>query len=435
MSITDVMFFFDTEDFTCDESQTAAKRLAEICTEEGVTGHFAVVGKVAERLRNTGREDVIDALKKHEIGTHTWAHSVHPNICQMTDCEDFSEAYARASQSEGKALDMLRSVFDRQDILFAVPPGDCHSYPAMYYYVDAGVPCNCGTYLFDEQRTLTYCTNALHTAYDIFVEWIAFDGYSIADELEKYVGKKQVIIATHPNVAVFREFWDMHNFNRKNLRAEGEDFIIPPRRTEEETRHYYDTFRAIIRAVKADPRFRLTSLREVLAAQPARTPVTPADIPAIREALLKDYAPLYGRNLCLYDIFMAAVSFLAGKEEYLPGKAYGLLYSPEEITSPVTLTVSGVREAAASVAKDTFLPPFFLVDGQKIGTGDMLYAMLAALGADGERITLNPHPEMTFLRRYPGLYNLSQSGKWVHSDDFKDEFLSDRMRLQAWTIR
>ena len=236
-------------------------------------------------------------------------------------------------------------------------------------------------------------------------------------------------------MAVFREFWDMHNFNRKNLRAEGEDFIIPPRRTEEETRHYYDTFRAIIRAVKADPRFRLTSLREVLAAQPARTPVTPADIPAIREALLKDYAPLYGRNLCLYDIFMAAVSFLAGKEEYLPGKAYGLLYSPEEITSPVTLTVSGVREAAASVAKDTFLPPFFLVDGQKIGTGDMLYAMLAALGADGERITLNPHPELTFLRRYPGRYNLSQSGKWVHSDDFKDEFLSDRMRLQAWTIR
>ena len=85
MSRTEVMFFFDTEDFVAEKSSDAAKKLAEICTEEGVVGHFAVVGLLAKRLMKDGRTDVIEALNQNEVGTHTYGHTLHPNICEMAE--------------------------------------------------------------------------------------------------------------------------------------------------------------------------------------------------------------------------------------------------------------------------------------------------------------------------------------------------------------
>ena len=77
---TDVMFFFDSEDFTSNHAADALRELASICTEEGVRGHFALVGLLAYQLQAWGRRDVLDALRPHEIGSHTYGHSLHPNI-------------------------------------------------------------------------------------------------------------------------------------------------------------------------------------------------------------------------------------------------------------------------------------------------------------------------------------------------------------------
>ena len=44
---TKVMFFFDTEDFTCDESNDAIRDTAKILTEEGVKGEYNIVGYLA----------------------------------------------------------------------------------------------------------------------------------------------------------------------------------------------------------------------------------------------------------------------------------------------------------------------------------------------------------------------------------------------------
>ena len=47
---TEVMFFFDTEDFTSESCADSVKQLIHILDEEGVTGHFAVVGLVADSV-------------------------------------------------------------------------------------------------------------------------------------------------------------------------------------------------------------------------------------------------------------------------------------------------------------------------------------------------------------------------------------------------
>ena len=432
MKQTELLFFFDTEDFTCDLSQTAAMRLADICTEEGVTGHFAVVGRVAEYMRATGRTDVIAALKRHEIGSHTWAHTVHPDICELTDCADFDEAYRRVSEQEGHAIDVIKEVFGLGELIFAVPPGNAKSYAAMYYYADAGIPFYCDTVVCDAQGTNTRCVNAMHIEYNQSVEEIAFGG-SVEAALNQNAGRDRVIIYTHPNMAYFSEFWDALNFGHANLHDEG-DYVMARRRTEEETARYFDTFRRILRAAKADPRYRITSLREILAAQQPVQPVTRRDIPAIAAALQADYAPIWERRLCLYDVFRAAAAFLCGADAYLPGKAYGLLSAPHELEYPVRLRVDSIRRAAAALPREGFLPNAVQVDGIKLGVGDMLYAMLAALDATEGEITLAPHPPMTFLNRYPQLRDMALRGTWMHTPEFRDDFISERMRLQAYTI-
>src|SRR6266436_6425181 len=74
-----VVLWFDTEDYILPASDDAALRVAEFLHREGVRATFKVVGEKARTLERRGREDVINALKKHEIGYHSNWHSVQPS--------------------------------------------------------------------------------------------------------------------------------------------------------------------------------------------------------------------------------------------------------------------------------------------------------------------------------------------------------------------
>ena len=434
--MTEVLFFFDTEDYTCDESMDAARELAKICTEEGIAGHFAVVGLVAEKLVRDGRRDVIDALLPHVLGTHTHSHSMHPNICEISDVADFEQAYRRVGEMEASGLEMLRAAFGDKRIYFAAPPGNSKSYAAMYWYADKGIPFYCDTVVWNAGCGDVYCCNAMHIAYPEAVESMAFGGTeAIPVLLDEFSAKKRVILYTHPNMAYFSEFWDSRNFRGYNRHSDGA-YEMCTRRTPEETAHYLETFRALVRAVRGDERFEITSLPEIESKRKARHFLTRAEIPAEYAQLRTEYAPVRTPSLCLYDIFMAAAAFLGGAETYQPGRAYGLLDAPCELTISVTVSSAAIRAAARrQITPDTFLPPSFDLGGVSVGTGDMLYAMLEVLTTGAETLHLTPHPPMIFLRRYPELNFMALRGTWMHSDAFTDTYLSDRLRLQAYTIR
>src|SRR3954467_3326468 len=74
----DVILWFDTEDYLLPADDDAAKRLAEMLTQAGVGATFKGGGEKARVLEKRGRQDVIAALRKHDIGYHANFHSVHP---------------------------------------------------------------------------------------------------------------------------------------------------------------------------------------------------------------------------------------------------------------------------------------------------------------------------------------------------------------------
>src|SRR6185436_3243969 len=83
-----VALWFDTEDFLLPADDDASKRLAELLTERNIRATFNVVGEKARVLEKRGRRDVIDSLKKHDIGYHSNLHSVHPTPAEyLADCD------------------------------------------------------------------------------------------------------------------------------------------------------------------------------------------------------------------------------------------------------------------------------------------------------------------------------------------------------------
>jgi hypothetical protein len=111
----DVLLTFDVEDvFSPPEvgNDDSIKELAEIMSEEGVPGVFLFIADRAEQLVRRGRQDVIRAVARHEIGLHTRSarHPCPPEyVANKSWCDGVSEALAR--ESEGLAV--IERVFSR----------------------------------------------------------------------------------------------------------------------------------------------------------------------------------------------------------------------------------------------------------------------------------------------------------------------------------
>ena len=109
--MTRLIFSFDTEDYVNPNAADGILYCAEILRKNGVVGCFNVVGRLAQALVKWNRPDVIEALKHHEIETHSLAHSYHPTINEYTDLEDFEEAKALFLKNETESLRILSEVF------------------------------------------------------------------------------------------------------------------------------------------------------------------------------------------------------------------------------------------------------------------------------------------------------------------------------------
>src|SRR5262249_14149494 len=73
-----IVLWFDTEDYILPASDDAALRIASFLLSVGVKATFKIVGEKARTLERRGRQDVVAAIGRHEIGYHSNLHSQHP---------------------------------------------------------------------------------------------------------------------------------------------------------------------------------------------------------------------------------------------------------------------------------------------------------------------------------------------------------------------
>ena len=439
---TKVVFFFDTEDFIQPRSADAIRDMANVLASEGVKGHFAMIGYLGKKLVDWRRFDVIDALKAHHMGTQTLYHSLHPNITEFTDIEDYDAAYRRAMDEESRGIGMLMAATGHEKMWCAVLPGNGNTIVGLYLYADLGIPffgggtgvyedvTKCGDIWYCNQRHLTY-------AYSLHLESFLKRGLDVMVErqLDELARQQVVTLYMHPHMAVCTQHWDFV-FKRGNLYPFGE-WPYAEARDPVQTAVYYERVRAFIRRLKTDDRFEITDCPALAAAELPRRAITRTEIPAIRAALTREFGPVRApAEWSVADCFQAAVRLLRGEKRHEPDKVYGFLYAPEGVKAPVRVKAADLRAAARGIDLSRFLPPTIEVGGVRIGPADYLFAALEVLETGAAEVEVVPREQLGYIARYlPKLATVNFKGTWIYTPEYQDAWTSNRLRWQFWTFR
>ena len=446
---TKALLFFDTEEYTTNRTSDAIVDIARMLTEEGVRGHFAFVGYLAKKLVDWRRIDVIDALKPHLIGTQTLYHSLHPNINEKSDIADFDEAYRRVAADEWLSAGMIAAALGREanELICSVMPGPSHSYVALYLYADMGIPFFGGggsSFRDGRHGEIWYC-NQRHLPYSaegdrgIHLECFLRKGWDerfIASRLDDLAERDTVTFYMHPHMAICAAHPDGFNWSKRNMTPYGK-WVTPPFRDPMVTAEFYVHLRRFVRRLKSDPRFELTDCERLLAEQKPRRAITRAEVPALRAALLNRLAPVEApASWCVADAFQAAVRLLRGEPEYRPGKVYGFLSRPVGVSVPGRVSADDLRRVAARIDLTRFLPTSIAVGDVRIGPADFMFAALETLESGAAEVMVEPREQLGDLKTLmPGLVDFTTRGKWQYMNSYRDEYLSERLRCQLWTLR
>ncbi len=437
--MTDLIFSFDTEDFTSNAAADAIKREADILHSEGIKGCFCLVGFLADQLVEWGREDVLESLAHHEVHLHTLGHTYHPMLNEYTDIDDFYAAEKEVIRQESIALEKIERATGVKNVAAAVPPGNQKSYAAMYAYAQMGIPIFADTFCDPADGRGAYYCNIYNVDYTRDMESVFFHGgeNEIRKALDNFASRKRAVFYTHPHMSLFKEHWDVVNYDKQNIYPFGQ-WQAAKRRSEEESERFFANLRLMLKIVKEDKRFRITTFGELakeLSERPERC-VTKEDIPKIRQWISENgLNPTEGeKSLSVADMFLACRSLLCGKEKHVCGKTMGFSETPYGIKEPLKVTAEDIISSAKSIHEEGFLPIRIWVNGKAIGPADWLNGALAVLCGEKE-VTLVPREQLVSLDILPLVRDCSFAKSWRHSESFEDKYLSDRLRLQCWTLR
>ncbi len=257
-----VILWFDTEDYLLPASDNATLRLARWLIQQGIRAVFKIVGERALTFERRGRDDIIAALKKHEIGFHARWHSVHPTPAMYLSNLDWDEGVAEFDRREKPGYDAVARIFGVKPSCYGQPGSSWgpQSYGAMKrwgmpVYLDAGSHVNLdgrpcyydgilNLYKLDHtQRADLTNPEKLKAAQDRF---LASRKKLLAE------GGGIVSIYYHPCEFVHKTFWDGVNFSH-GANPPREQWKLPPQKTEDETRTAFEIFERYVTFIKEQP--------------------------------------------------------------------------------------------------------------------------------------------------------------------------------------
>jgi len=474
----DIILWFDTEDYLLPASDDAAKRLAEMLTERNIRATFKVVGEKARTLERRGRQDVIAALRKHDIGFHSDFHSVHPTPSEYLADGGLLDGIAEFVRREaGGAADVRR--------IFGVTTLACYGQPGSSWAAQAvaalrqvgvapsGVPCYVdeGTHVGLNQKAFWYAgalnvyhMGANYTRMELHdpaaVESAKRKVSEMAGRLGKEDGGGLISIFYHPCEWVHREFWDGVNFAR-GRNPPREEWKAPPQRSVEETEAAFERFGEYIDHIRSVPGARFVTASDLPTIYPdsVRTDgVTEGELDELARRILNsaNHAlnfQMVGRTAFSaadqFELFTRAVSELAaGKKLKLPSKARGLLgpdNPPAVGKDELHVAWPAFREAVLDtrefIESQERVPARVFIGAEAVSPAEFLVGLASAYeherrtGHFPERVALRRDvvllPERQVAEDTPGLF-----GGWViHKADFRAPKILEVARLLTWTLK
>jgi peptidoglycan/xylan/chitin deacetylase (PgdA/CDA1 family) len=453
---------FDTEDYVTPEAERIddiPKWLAETMTEEGVTGTFFVIGEKARSLERRGRRDVIAAMARHDIGSHTDRGSIHPTVTEQLEKAGWADGVRRMLEQESAGIEDLERIFGVPVTTLARHGG---SYGpqlvcalglvgAGYQGSPASLPGHdvvwfCNALNFSAQYAVS--DDAYHRD-DLFEP--VFE--KVKTELPGEIRKAGVLalFAGHPTKIRAEEFWDLNFYYGKNT-PPGE-WRAPRLRPQETMATAQKNFRRMMRWLKERDDVEITTYRELMGVYGAQQgTVARKELRAIAAAALRTRALAPSDDLSPAEAFSALARALAGYQERGDlAQSLETLHplGPAEMPPAVSGRTSVARDDVFALARAAnehigrtgALPVSLDVGGAQIGTGALFAVFSAAyLDLDSGRVRASydvpefePYPKTNEKRIVEEVEGYKS---WpVHRPDLDMSRLAELTRLQLWTLK
>jgi hypothetical protein len=459
-----VVLWFDTEDYILPDSDSATLRIARFLTRELIRAVFKIVGERALSFERRGRTDVIEALKKHEIGFHARWHSVQPTPAQYLSTLGWDEGVAEFDRREKPGFDAVQRIFGQAPTCYGQPGSSWgpQQFAALKkwgvnVYLDSGshVGLDNKPYYYGGLLNLYHLEHTLRANLDSLKSLSeAEDRFLAARKKLLSEGGGIVSIYYHPCEFVHKEFWDGVNF-RNGANPPRSEWKLPRTKTPEESKIAYDVFEKYVLFIKRFPEVKFITATEALKIYQDRSQGRAFSVKELREiaAAVGDKVTFQTRGdhaLAASEIFSLLNGYVvernAGRSPEsitLKGTPYGPsknMASPSEVletdASQFTRTAEDVAEF---LQKQGRIPTTVWLGSQ--GVPPEIYlrslAVVAVSLIDGKGV-----PEKIALRpgRFPvGDYVAEDSPRlwgWViFPRGFRAPEMMALARRQAWTLK
>ncbi|TJY39833.1 hypothetical protein E5161_18005 [Cohnella pontilimi] len=444
-----VLFWFDVEDYTTPESEEALLGLLNLCEERGIPGVFKLVGEKARALEAHNRIDILEKLKKHEVGYHTDYHSVHPTISEYLEPMGFRNGAEQFDREEHPGLRDVERITGMPVTCYGQPGGAWapQTFPALLKW---GVP----VYLDNHEQITLNSRPYWYGGVLNFMELTGFmrmelteDGLQTAkrqfDEIyEKLSGESVgfVSIVYHPTEFATTRFWDDVNFSR-GRNTPREQWKPAPLRPPGEMEHYLQMLGQFLDyTLSKDNVEYITSIQARELERSAKEELTREQVKEIAARIGDElyFEQFEGYSLSASDLHSLFCSYLLEK----PLKPE-LIYGPEtdEASDPVSsLKVADLKQAISKAYPRVLgykqLPDTFEAGSSRINPVD-LTCTLARVIHEG----LTDKDEVPVIQgRLRSQIHAKDDDNWgkgwvIFPEDFKAPRIIRMSKLQSWTLK
>lgn len=116
-----VTLLLDVEDVVTPAADDYTREVALALTAEGVSATFCIAGMRAEQWRERGRTDVVDALAPHDVGYHSYGHSLHPTVAEYLAPLGWEDGVEAAMRVEGPGVRAVEEICGRTPSCYGGP--------------------------------------------------------------------------------------------------------------------------------------------------------------------------------------------------------------------------------------------------------------------------------------------------------------------------
>ncbi len=461
-----VLIWFDIEEYSSTEEDDPLMHAITLAAKMGVPLTFKVVGEKARALARNGRNDVIKAMARHDIGYHTDWHGRPPTLADYLRDMNWEKGVQEFDRRELPGFQDVKKIFGVAPICFGQPGSSWapQIYPALkkwgvQLYLDesghVGLPDEQPFWFQGMLHVFNLRRNTIKMEFggpEDFRQTCA--SFEAAYRHLKKLGGGVISVYYHPLEFVCRGFPEVLNYG-EGANTPREDWHEPERRTAQEIESGYQYFKSFLQFMQSHRQLDFINAHGAL------------DLyldPALQWSFSEKEILILARQvqqeitfqqvgevfLCASEIFYLLTNWMAAPfkpiTELLPnglrtpfGPADQIQMNPSARTVSWTEFLQALRENRQLLEECLQLPHTIRIGTQALSPEDFLATLGSVIEVQIER---KPPPRNVTLRR--GRFTAAQYASvdspslwsWpIFPQGFHAPNLMRLAQLQTWTIK